>query len=471
MSKESVCTKNTIQPCITSLLSPSAEPVEPNVTTDNIEVTFQSVKQKKWKRPRKSGDQMDNNPSKKTLTKTPEKMSNSETNQQEIVEKGSVELSPELKELEKRLNTSMLININKCIAEALKPIKDSIEKIVNSSAKIDHQDTEIKRLTKENANLKSQVTELQNDVSSIKSKLHQLENKSLENNLIFRGIGECLNETEDALKDSIHQCIADTFNFHDEHNWLSAARSCAIRKCKRLGRPNLHRPRPISVEFENRRDADAILEYKHYLAKGVFVDREYCVETERKRRLLRPIFKAAKMKPELRYKSRMEFDKLVIDGRRYGTEDLDNLPQAISPINVSTKSNEDVVGFFGELCPFSNFHPAKFSFKGNEFHSSEQFIQHTKAQYCNDHETADRILNAHSALACKQLGYLVKNYNHQNWVNSIETLCKEGIRAKFEQNPQLLHMLLNTGKKTIVESSKDDVWGTGIPLFLLGLPK
>ena len=62
MSKESVCTKNKIQPCITSLLSPSAEPIEQNVTADNIEVTFQSVKQKKRKRPRKSGDQTDNNP-------------------------------------------------------------------------------------------------------------------------------------------------------------------------------------------------------------------------------------------------------------------------------------------------------------------------------------------------------------------------------------------------------------------------
>ena len=48
-----------------------------------------------------------------------------------------VELSPELKELEKRLNTSMLININKSIAEALKPIKDSIDKIVKSSSLID----------------------------------------------------------------------------------------------------------------------------------------------------------------------------------------------------------------------------------------------------------------------------------------------------------------------------------------------
>ena len=55
-----------------------------------------------------------------------------------------VELSPELKELEKRLNTSMLININKCIADVLKLIKDSIEKIVNSSSLIDQQEIEIK---------------------------------------------------------------------------------------------------------------------------------------------------------------------------------------------------------------------------------------------------------------------------------------------------------------------------------------
>ena len=74
-------------------------------------------------------------------------------------------------------------------------------------------------------------------------------------------------------------------------------------------------------------------------------------------------------------------------------------------------------------------------------------------------------MNTQRALASKQLGYLVKNYNSQNWVDSIKTLCIDGIRAKFEQNPPLLRALLSTGDKTIVESSKDDVWGTGIPLF------
>ena len=71
-----------------------------------------------------------------------------------------VELSPELKELEKRLNTSMLININKSIVEALKLIKDSIDKIVESSSLIDRQETEIKRLSAENCSLKTQICEL-----------------------------------------------------------------------------------------------------------------------------------------------------------------------------------------------------------------------------------------------------------------------------------------------------------------------
>ena len=82
MSKETIWTKNTIQPCIISLLSPSAERIVPSaVASESIEATFQSVKQKKQKRSRKSGDHLDNNnPNKKSLTKTPKKMADSESN-------------------------------------------------------------------------------------------------------------------------------------------------------------------------------------------------------------------------------------------------------------------------------------------------------------------------------------------------------------------------------------------------------
>ena len=197
------------------MLSPSAELIEPNATnSDPIEAPFQSVKSKKRKRSCKSGEHSDNNPNKKTITKTPDKMSDpvpnhnlkdtTEDKNSDGIEESRIELSPELKKLEKRLNTSMLIKNNKCIAEALQPIKDNIDKIVNSSAQIDSHDNEIKCLNVENSALKTQVSELRNDMDSIKLKLNHLENKSLECNLIFRGVEESLNETEDALKDKIH---------------------------------------------------------------------------------------------------------------------------------------------------------------------------------------------------------------------------------------------------------------------------
>ena len=161
----------------------------------------------------------------------------------------------------------------------------------------------------------------------------------------------------------------------------------------------------------------------------------------------------------------MDGSKLVIDGRRYGVNDLDNLPQKLSPYEVTTKTNEDTVRFFGELCPFSNFYLAKFSHNGISYHSGEQLIQHQKALHCNDTDSADRILATKTAIACKQLSYTIQNYDHASWIDVVRDRCRDGLKAKFIQNPNLLCTLLSTGNKLLVESSKDNIWGTGIPLF------
>ena len=70
----------------------------------------------------------------------------------------------------------------------------------------------------------------------------------------------------------------------------------------------------------------------------------------------------------------MESDKLVIDGKRYGVNGLSQVPQKLSTFEVTTKSNEDTLGFFSELCPFSSFYPEKFTHEGIHYSSSEQLI-------------------------------------------------------------------------------------------------
>ena len=57
----------------------------------------------------------------------------------------------------------------------------------------------------------------------------------------------------------------------------------------------------------------------------------------------------------------------------------------------------------------------------------------------------------------------INNFNRRAWNDVAEELCHEGIKQKFMQNQHLLEELLKTGDKTLVESSYDDVWGTGIP--------
>ena len=127
-----------------------------------------------------------------------------------------IQLSLELEELERRLNNNMLQNIASSIEAALKPIKDSIDKILASSDLITKQEDKIKNLTAENVKLKEDLNSVRSDLSGFKSRLNDLENKGLECNLIFRGLNEELNETEDSLKEKVYWNIIDTIERYDQ---------------------------------------------------------------------------------------------------------------------------------------------------------------------------------------------------------------------------------------------------------------
>ena len=69
-----------------------------------------------------------------------------------------------------------------------------------------------------------------------------------------------------------------------------------------------------------------------------------------------------------------------------------------------------------------------------------------------------------SAIECKQLARIIKNYDNHKWNEVAESKCYKGILEKFNQNLTLNKVLQNTGNKTIAESCYDRIWGTGVPL-------
>ena len=160
----------------------------------------------------------------------------------------------------------------------------------------------------------------------------------------------------------------------------------------------------------------------------------------------------------------MEGAHVVLDGTHYYRENIHTLSPELAANKVTSESNQEIIAFFGELNPQSNFHLCKFEYKSETFHSSEQLIQLKKAELFDDGIARERILNSIDAQDSKEIAMDITNFDKEKWNTSAEELCYEGIRQKYIKNPRLHSYLLDTGNKTIVEATYDSVWGTGKPL-------
>ena len=161
----------------------------------------------------------------------------------------------------------------------------------------------------------------------------------------------------------------------------------------------------------------------------------------------------------------MEDDKLVIRGHTYTLNNLHQLPEDLNCFKVTSKQNDQCVGFFGGLNPLSNFHQSAFSLDGIDYISAEQFIQAKKAKYFNDRSAYNRIMGCATSLDCKKNLRQINGFDRKLWETHAKALCTPGISAKFHQNVELMEVLqTKTGAKQIVACTNDSFWGTGISI-------
>lgn len=104
-----------------------------------------------------------------------------------------------------------------------------------------------------------------------------------------------------------------------------------------------------------------------------------------------------------------------------------------------------------------------FTVNGTKYCCAEQYMMAEKARLFNDQEMWGYIMQAQSPKDMKAYGRLVKNFDKEIWDDNCYDIVKNGNRAKFSQNPELLEYLLWTGKRILVEASpRDRVWGIGM---------
>ena len=163
----------------------------------------------------------------------------------------------------------------------------------------------------------------------------------------------------------------------------------------------------------------------------------------------------AKSIPKYREKTRLQGEKLIVNGTTYGVKDIANLPINLAAYKAVQKSDSTSIIFHGELSPYSNFHSAPFTIDGQQYPTSEHYIQYSKAMLFGDSVTANAILKADTPYEVKRLSYQINGVNRDEWKERGYDICLRGITEKFKQNPHLMNMLKATNEFTLAEASND----------------
>lgn len=110
---------------------------------------------------------------------------------------------------------------------------------------------------------------------------------------------------------------------------------------------------------------------------------------------------------------------------------------------------------------FSQWWPSTFIVDGIRYNCAEQYMMAEKARaFPGNEELINLIMKETDPRKHKQYGRQVKNYDDKVWSSIRKSVVLKGNIAKFSQNKELKHYLLNTGNTILVEASPyDAIWG------------
>lgn len=126
------------------------------------------------------------------------------------------------------------------------------------------------------------------------------------------------------------------------------------------------------------------------------------------------------------------------------------------------ETSGEVVGFYErEFYVFSNFSSFQVEWKGKKWPTSEHAYQ--AAKFLNTApELAEEIFHCNSSDDAFKIAKANGDKAPNNWEEIKVGIMEDIVRNKLQQNPYVMHKLMQTGDRLIVEDSpKDDCWGWG----------
>ena len=172
------------------------------------------------------------------------------------------------------------------MSEALKPLEAHIDELLLIKSKTEKISGEVKKLKQENKTIKRRCNLVEKENKLLKDRLNSIENKMLEKHIIMHGVEEIEDKNATQCKDKVKEMLSYTVNKPTSEEQMNVANNIPIVSTKQLGRYSENTNKKISITFENKSDSELLLKRKKKLPDGIFVDREYHMETEKERQFL-----------------------------------------------------------------------------------------------------------------------------------------------------------------------------------------
>ena len=123
--------------------------------------------------------------------------------------------------------------------------------------------------------------------------------------------------------------------------------------------------------------------------------------------------------------AKVKGDKLVIDGKTYKYDDIDELPYELSLEKAKIIAVIDGWAFQSHHAYLSNMHPSKFEADNKEYKTNEHYFQSKCTAFHNDPELEKRIIKARDGYEAKRLAKKIKTNkeweaeNQKSWLRGL----------------------------------------------------
>lgn len=195
----------------------------------------------------------------------------------------------------------------------------------------------------------------------------------------------------------------------------------------RLGKPGGPNSRPVLVRFPRPAPRQRVWFSKSKIKTDKGEDKIWIQEDLPKavKQVQRTFFRVLKKARSIEGRfqdAHIKGQSLIIDGKAYGENNLELLPDILRPSNLATLQSDSAVAFFGRFSPLSNHHPSPFYLDGIHFSCMEQFLAWSRATLAEDQPLITKATAKADPIVYKGILNELRNNKSEEWSQQIDVI-------------------------------------------------